>query len=401
MNCVEITEKNKSCFKCGMCYSVCNSNAISVNYRNTTGFYNFVLDTEKCVDCGMCMKSCPSLDNDFENNDIDVGKFEKLLLVHSTQYTVRHECTSGGVINTLVKFLIDKNIVECVLLVQQNDRSSVGAWMKVINADNVNELSDSPRKFASRYVSIPVLSGIKELINIKRIAVVGTPCQIKALCKYNELYKGKSILKIGIACSAGISYKATEQLKKLILNKGMRNSHLTIYYRGDGWPGKNTIITERGKKEKAHNQSLFERMFTSQVFKNEACNLCKDQLAMYSDISAFDFWNPDEIKNEHEGNTGIIIRNKKMESIIRDMIDEGYIKIKSELTEKDIVNSQSRVLYQKKWQMWDKGLLKYYSKLTHLIFYSGFYKLLGRNSYKLLCMIYHRCYIYTLKRMKS
>lgn len=56
-----------------------------------------------------------------------------------------------------------------------------------------------------------------------------------------------------------MSYKATEQYKKL------QNMPISkMFYRGDGWPGKNCLISSDGNKiEYVHNGSLFERMFSS------------------------------------------------------------------------------------------------------------------------------------------
>ena len=72
------------------------------------------------------------------------------------------------------------------------------------------------------------------------------------------------IFTIGVTCSGGMSYKATEQYKKL------QNMPISkMFYRGDGWPGKNCLISSDGNKiEYVHNGSLFERMFSSQIFKN-------------------------------------------------------------------------------------------------------------------------------------
>ena len=51
-----------------------------------------------------------------------------------------------------------------------------------------------------------------------------------------------------------MSYKATEQYKKL------QNMPISkMFYRGDGWPGKNCLISSDGNKiEYVHNGSLFD-----------------------------------------------------------------------------------------------------------------------------------------------
>lgn len=115
------------------------------------------------------------------------------------------------------------------------------------------------------------------------------------------------IFTIGVTCSGGMSYKATEQYKKL------QNMPISkMFYRGDGWPGKNCLISSDGNKiEYVHNGSLFERMFSSQIFKNPGCRGCKDHFAEQAEISFCDFWNAEERKTESEGNSCVIIRSAR------------------------------------------------------------------------------------------
>src|SRR5699024_4597837 len=120
---------------------------------------------------------------------------------------------------------------------------------------------------------------MKEVKRMKSNAVVGTSCQTTAL----KLMGGTSdlnIFKIGITCSGGMSYKATTEYKRI-----QNQQFAKMFYRGDGWPGKNSLITTNGNIEYPHNGSLFERMFSSQIFKNPGCRACKDHFAENADIS--------------------------------------------------------------------------------------------------------------------
>lgn len=74
-----------------------------------------------------------------------------------------------------------------------------------------------------------------------------------------------------------MSYKATEQYKK---HQNMPISK--TFYRGDGWPGKNCLIVLDGNKiECVYNGSIFERMFSSQIFKNPGCKAGRNKFLCF------------------------------------------------------------------------------------------------------------------------
>ena len=48
------------CTGCGACASSCTANAIRM-VRDTEGFLQPVINTNKCKECGACQKKCPEL----------------------------------------------------------------------------------------------------------------------------------------------------------------------------------------------------------------------------------------------------------------------------------------------------------------------------------------------------
>ena len=170
--------KDKRCMSCGACSSVCPVGAIDMVYMEQEGFYRPALDEEKCVQCGKCMKGCPA---EHQEKSSLMGEFRELYLAHATDKNVRHWATSGGVINALVRYLLDKNIVEAVLMTGYCADSPVEAQPLLLTRDNASILMQNPRDFASRYVTVPVLEKMKEVSHMTSIAVVGTSCQTTAL----------------------------------------------------------------------------------------------------------------------------------------------------------------------------------------------------------------------------
>ena len=149
-----------------------------MKYNKNTGFFRPSISS-LCLDCGLCEQICPALG---QRDSSLAGSYSGIFLAHSKDTYVRRAATSGGVINALVRYLIDSNAVDAVLMSKHDSKSPIETSPFVVTKENIKELSEEPREFASRYVTIPVLDHLQQvLMNFKRIAVVGTSCQMKAL----------------------------------------------------------------------------------------------------------------------------------------------------------------------------------------------------------------------------
>ncbi len=359
---------------------ICKNNAIHMQYNSKTGFFTPNVKLAECTECEACMRICPA--NNQTDSESYIGNYLNLHLAHACDPVVRNQATSGGVINSLIRYLLEKHIVEAAVLVQHDSTSPVEASAKVITLDCISRMAQKPREYTSRYVSVPVLCEIGEhLRKYKRIAVVGTPCQMCALKKMPST----RIIKIGIACSGGMSYLATQAYKQY-----MKLPNAQMYYRGNGWPGTNSLVDGEKEVTAKYINSLFDQMFTSQIFKNSGCHQCKDHFAECADISFCDFWNSQEMANETEGNSCVIIRNEEMKSAFSDLVQNGYVEEVKILSETEILQSQINVLKAKKGNLKSKFQFKVYRWMTGMIFASRVYMLFNHRIYRKFCRIYHR-----------
>ena len=378
---ISVIKKNKLCMSCGACSSVCPVGAIKMDYMEQEGVYRPSIDENKCVDCGKCISVCPA---ERQDKISLMGDFRALYLAHATDDNVRHWATSGGVINALVRYLLDTGIVEAVLMTGYCKDSPIEAKPYWLTRDNVSMLTKYPRDFSSRYTIVPVLEKMKEVSKNASIAVVGTSCHMTALkCMVGT--NNQNIFKIGITCSGGMSYLATTEFKRL---KNAQSAKM--FYRGDGWPGKNSLLTDQDCLSENHNGSLFERMFSSQIFKNSGCRYCKDHFAEDAEISFCDFWNKDEMTNEHEGNSCVIVRSDRAYRIIKAMEADNYIQIVRELTETEIESGQLQVLKVKKGDPEKLHSYRLFMKTKEFIFTHRLHRLFGYKVYKLLCRVYNK-----------
>lgn len=174
---VEQIVQSENCVSCGVCSASCPKGAIQMDYIVKDGLYKPVIQEKSCIKCGVCLKFCPAAN--YWNDKSIMGEYSKLLLAHSTNARVRHWATSGGVINEIVRYLLDQEIVSRVLMVGYDQTSEIEASGIWITKDN--DLKESPRNYTSRYVVVPLLEKLREYNKKEKIAVVGTPCQIRAI----------------------------------------------------------------------------------------------------------------------------------------------------------------------------------------------------------------------------
>ena len=182
-----------------------------------------------------------------------------------------------------------------------------------------------------------------------------------------------------------MSYLATTEFKRI------RNAQTAkVFYRGGGWPGSNSLLTDQECLSSEHTGSLFERMFSSQIFKNSGCRYCKDHFAENANVSFCDFWDKEEMDTEHEGNSCIIVRSEQAYRFIKAMAIDDYIQIVRELSEVEIEAGQMSVLRVKKGT--PEKLLSYrlFMMIKEFIFSHKLYRLFGFKTYKYICRVYNK-----------
>lgn len=348
------------CVHCGACKLACHTKAIDMTFSKKTGFYMVNFEKSKCCNCGSCLKICPAYNNELRKGDL-LGSFKSIFLAYTTDYIIREKATSGGIVNEICRYLIEEGEVDGAIMAKLDANSPTKTYSYVITSSD--DLKNNPRDYSSRYISIPITLALNEseIKNNKKYAIVGTPCQIKGM---RRIFGDKHIY-IGLACSEGISWIATQRF----LNKiNIDNTKIqSLYYRGEGWPGYSSVITLGGENiEQEHYRSDFNSIYSSQIYRAKGCRYCHDQFAEEADISCFDFWNDDELKNETVGKTGVIIRTDRGKTIIDSLIDKGRIAISKDLSATDVSQSQLWILLLKK-KYWNHFVIRSYYKVVDII----------------------------------
>ena len=171
--------ERQKCVGCGLCYSVCRFDAIEM----TKGEFSFVpsLIEDNCVDCGECSKVCPGI------NILDYpGKFgsiKRSLICTAKDETIRHAASSGGACRTISAALLDKGLVDKVIVTRATDNPY---QPETIITDKISDLTSD--RLNSIYSPTSPLTALKNLEKGLKYAFVGLPCHITGLelCPENK-----------------------------------------------------------------------------------------------------------------------------------------------------------------------------------------------------------------------
>ena len=312
------------CGKCGGCVSFCSAgelNAIEMG-KNELPRY---IDEDKCQKCGICYLICPQTDalntelQDKFGWSLPIGDYKRITSAQTTIEDVMEVCTDGGVVTSLLLYLLERNMINGAVVSKKTGRFA----RQAIIAKTSEELVEAAgsrfsgslhlEELGGKYTTYtPILSAVKSLEKryLRDIAVVGTPCQINAIRKMQCLRIIPAHLiryTIGLFCIENFSFDdlARERLeKKLDVNM---EDIVKLNIKDDF-----QITLSNGIKIHVPLEEIDE-------VARPACFACQDFSNEYADISVGGLGSPD-------GYTTTLIRTEAGASVYDDALRRGYIR---------------------------------------------------------------------------
>jgi coenzyme F420 hydrogenase subunit beta len=356
-NTISQVVKDELCTGCGTCIALCPEKAIKLTINEKKGIYVPQLNEEKCNNCGICYKVCPGHEVDFkqlnleifgkEPEDIIIGNYLNCYIGHATDYDIRYNSASGGLVTQLLIFALEEGIIDGALVTRmKKDKPLEPEPFIARTKEGIIEASKS------KYCPVPVNIALKEILKSEegeKFAVVGLPCHIHGIRKAEQINKKlreKIVLHIGIVCNHTPTFLATEfLLKKMKIKK---EDVTKLDYRGEGWPGGMKITTKEGNKIFVpHFSSGYWGIVFNSFFFPTRCTLCSDKICELSDVSFADAWMPELMNDNDVGTSLIISRSKISEEIFNEAASKGKIELKK-VSEKVALQSQGLYAVKKR-----------------------------------------------------
>ena len=306
------------------------------------GIYIPQVKTETCDYCALCIKVCPGHSVDFRElnfktfgkqpENITIGNYINCYIGHATDYRIRYNSSSGGVLSALLIFALKQGIIDGALVTKMSQHEPFTP--EVFVARSEEEIVSA---LGSKYCPVPVNIGLKKILNEEgRFAIVGLPCHIHGVRKLETINKKLQrmiALHLGLFCSNNVTFLGTEYF---LQKWGVKKEDVKkLSYRGTGWPGKIVVQFKDGKRKiiprgTAEKSFLYRCLFSSSFhydFMPTRCLLCRDQTCELSDISFGDPWLPELLREEKIGKSLILSRSKTGEEILKKAATKGTIEL--------------------------------------------------------------------------
>jgi coenzyme F420 hydrogenase subunit beta len=233
---------------------------------------------------------------------------------------LRHRGSSGGTLTALASWLAETGQAARVLA------SAAGADDPTRTVPLAITTRDHALQAAgSRYA--PVATAAQPDAVDPTSAVVGKPCEISALrALQSQLEPGSEPpLLLSFFCAGTPSQWATDEL---VADLGVAPTEKVtdLWYRGRGWPGRFTAVTDDRSASTDYDDSWGRRLGPAMQWR---CKMCPDGVGESADIVAGDFWQTDArgypLFTEGEGVSALIARTLRGHEVLLRSREAGVL----------------------------------------------------------------------------
>ena len=318
----EIIDKNL-CTYCGACTSFCEHIELETDATSEVPILKdeCPLDKEGALTCsenGTCYDVCPMTETDVEGlekkfmdpegikeRDEHLGIYKELIAGKTSV-----EGQDGGIVTSMLTAGLEKGLFDCVVVAERED--GFDATAKI--AEQVDEIEKAK---GTKYVQCPMVSKIGEAVKRgkRKIAVVGTPCEIRATRKIQSVLLKEvpqiEITAIGLFCFENFYHDKLAKMTEELLGVDLASASKIQITKGK------YQVTANGKTYKTKVADLDDAV-------RENCRHCDDFVAWLADISVGSVGSED-------GCSTIIVRSERGEKLLelidfsRGDVDEGEI----------------------------------------------------------------------------
>lgn len=301
------------CVSCGTCVAVCPVNVLELE----AGKPKLV---GKCIECGLCYKNCPraELDEDKldqtaygrsrEDKERYTGVYRAVYAARTMSRDIQGKAQDGGVVTSLLTQFLDDG--GDGVIVAGFEEGKVWLPKPVVARSREEALEAAGTKYTVSPTMLGVRKAVKDL-GLKKLAVVGTPCQMRGLTlltesKYrNKKYTDAVALKVGLFCMETFSY---DDLMRYLKDEGVDPSRVTKF------EIKNGRFYALAGGEELHKTKLGK----VKKLVRPCCHVCEDFTSEYADVSVGNVGTPD-------GWSTVITRTERGEKAFKAAVASGLL----------------------------------------------------------------------------
>jgi len=288
-NLVQDVQKMGLCHRCGGCVTFCtaiNYGALKIDDDGKPVY----ADMEKCIECGLCYSICPEIE-DLEEEirrqaawSQPIGRVIESTVVRASDPVVRANGTDGGAVTALLLHLFDRHRIDGAIVTRPVGRFQRRPFLATTREEILEsaglffDTSHGAKAFSDEYMTFSSIEEFDPMVKKKlnRVALVGTPCQIKSVRKMQimNLVPADSIkFCFGLYCTGNFIFGEREQQLIAKIGNFSWDDTVKINLRDRLY-----IYLKSGEERSVPLEQL-------EAIKRYACRYCADYTAEFSDIS--------------------------------------------------------------------------------------------------------------------
>ncbi|MBM4283789.1 MAG: 4Fe-4S dicluster domain-containing protein [Deltaproteobacteria bacterium] len=287
---IEEVQERGLCHHCGGCVAFCtaiNYGALELGEDGKPRYR----DRDRCIDCGICYAICPEIEElDRETKHLvnwtpPMGPVLGTAMARASNPEVWTRGTDGGVVTALLLYLLERGRIDAAIVSRRAGPFQRQPWLAIsrkdlldaagFHFDTVPSIAHFSETYSTFSPSIMELQGVAKK-TYKRVAFVGTPCQIKALRRMEVLGVVPSDaikVHLGLFCAGNFQFGPEERRRLETIGNFEWADVLKVNVKED------LMIHLR---QGGVRHILLEHL---DFMKRYACRFCEDYTAEYADLS--------------------------------------------------------------------------------------------------------------------
>ncbi len=286
---IQEVQKPGLCHRCGGCVTFCSAVNYGALELDPDGKPRYG-EIEKCIECGLCHAICPEIDElEKETRErvgwtTPIGRVVEVTVARASDPAVRRTATDGGVVTALLLHLLERGRIDGAIVTTQagayRRRPFLATTTEEIKqaAGFFFDTSHGMKDFGDRYMTHSQIEEFDPMLKkgLKRVAFVGTPCQIKSVRRMQTLGLVPSDavhICLGLFCSGNFTF-GEEQRRRLAEI-------------GDfAWEDVRKINIKEGLQIHLRSgQTRAIALDELEFMRRHACRYCPDYTAEFADIA--------------------------------------------------------------------------------------------------------------------
>ncbi len=338
-------QENDLCHRCGGCITFCtavNYGALELKEEGYPGYK----DRNLCIECGICHMICPEIED--LNEEIQslaewkepVGNVVSTSIVRSRDKQILDRATDGGAVTGILSYLLEKGVIDSAIVSKNVGLFNREPFLARTRDDLISssgsffDISHGMVLYSEHYStftpSIQALESIKRTGG-RKVAFVGTPCQVAAIRKMQVLgvVPSEAVYCVfGLFCSGNFSFddKARKTLERIGRFQWNQVRKINI-------KDKMYVLLDDGS---IHTLPLDELDF----IMRPACRYCQDYTAELADLSFGGIGSED-------GWTTVLARSRLGLSILKNAQDNVLESFPFQLSSPDLEEQSVKKRMQK------------------------------------------------------